>query len=1259
MAEIQDELLAAACERIWAYEHPAYVKNSELRYLAVNAAFARLFNLQPSDIVGLRGDEIGEATGHEDRQEHERRCLVFGNAERARYFHPFGGGSFTIAMERQRLSGDVSIVTGIFTPSTDILASSLMASELRLPRDEDGLSSADLQRVRDALESLDRPVAIFAEDGRELVVNAAYRERGEAPEREPDTVVENALDVMGAGVAIFGADDRLTYVNRSMREFYRVLLGDTVEGALDLPTLTAALYDMEVGPQPDGPGDKAAWVEARLRNYGLPLFESVARTAGGWMRLVTQRRPDGVLVALRMDVTALKENEGRLHKHTQEISLYRALLDELPVASFMRDESQRMIFANRAYQMLIGQSAEELIGKTTRDMFPLQGDEFHQENQRVLDSGTLIESEVIYRRPDGTVVPTISRLYRVTTIDEKNYLIGSITDTSVLKKREDQLIVAQHAAEAAKSDLESIVESLQVGIVVVDDDSVIELVNGAFEALWDGALPALKGKPLAALLRFQQARAAAEPGATECSTHNHDEWFCAIRSGEFSPREVTYATGRTLIEAGQPISGGRCLLTYIDITERREREREVLETRSALEDIGRLVKDALSSMSQGLMIIDSGCVVLVNEALHGMVTLPPHLLEAGAALADIFRHCVEKGVYGIYDGRRVEAAEFEVLLRPDRNVSLTIFSGLSRWLQLDSTPTGHGRMVLVFSDITELKAREEQLQQLVLRAETADKAKSEFLANMSHEIRTPMNGVLGMAELLAKSSLDTRQKTFIDIMVKSGNALLTIINDILDFSKIDAGQMTLRKMPFNLVEAIEDVATLLSTRAAEKDIELVVRGAADMPASVVGDAGRFRQIVTNLVGNAVKFTDRGHVLIAMRAAPGEDNCVTITLTIEDTGAGIPSEKLSSVFEKFSQIDSSSTRRHEGTGLGLAITDGLVRLFGGTLDVSSTVGSGSTFTVTLPMALDRAGVAKRTIPANIRGARVLVVDAHDVTRETACSQLADWGFDVTAVAASQEAIDLIDAACSMGVPVETVVVDRHMEDAGGGPLASAIRTFAPDVGMVVLSSLNEPHEGGLLDALDIDAHLMKPVRAELLRETVCDVVRAARANGSAVPAKAVAAHATALPAPAEAPTVGPDGEEAVDVLVAEDNEVNQILFTQLLEGAGVSFHIVANGVDAVEAFARLRPRMILMDVSMPVMNGHQAAGAIREREKILGTRVPIVAVTAHVLDGDHETCLASGMDDYLVKPISAEKLEDAVHRWLEAGHSSGARRATLH
>ncbi|WP_315924765.1 response regulator [Mesorhizobium sp. SP-1A] len=557
----------------------------------------------------------------------------------------------------------------------------------------------------------------------------------------------------------------------------------------------------------------------------------------------------------------------------------------------------------------------------------------------------------------------------------------------------------------------------------------------------------------------------------------------------------------------------------------------------------------------------------------------------------------------------------------------------------------------------------------LFKAEAADRAKSEFLANMSHEIRTPMNGVLGMAELLAKTELTPRQKTFTDVIVKSGNALLTIINDILDFSKINAGQLTLDPTPFRIAEAVEDVATLVSARVAEKNIELIVRVDPRLPAYVVGDAGRFRQIITNLLGNAVKFTEKGHVLIDVSGETA-DGIAHLKIRVEDTGIGIPADKLQNVFEQFAQVDGSSTRRHEGTGLGLAIAARLVDLMNGQIGVESEIGRGSVFWFSVPMPAHEAVSRDEVVPVDVTGARVLVIDDNPVNRDILLEQLRSWSFDCAAAESGAVGLAFLDRAVQLGAHVDCVVLDYQMPGMTGADVARAIAADdrLASIPVVLLTSVDQVDFGRLIVEFGIAAHLTKPARSAVLLGTVISVIQKARSQSSkpaqfvrqSPPPVAAAgnqpAPARSLQAPAPAFTVirgtpaqaDPDPAAAnrpVEILVAEDNEVNQLVFGQILSGLGLSYRIAANGRTAVEMYRALAPRLILMDVSMPEMNGYEATRAIRAIEEAGGARTPIIGVTAHALKGDRDKCIEAGMDDYLAKPISPDRLSAKIATWL--------------
>ncbi|MER9657087.1 response regulator [Mesorhizobium sp. M0152] len=544
------------------------------------------------------------------------------------------------------------------------------------------------------------------------------------------------------------------------------------------------------------------------------------------------------------------------------------------------------------------------------------------------------------------------------------------------------------------------------------------------------------------------------------------------------------------------------------------------------------------------------------------------------------------------------------------------------------------------------------------KAEAADRAKSEFLANMSHEIRTPMNGVLGMAELLAKTELTTRQKTFTDVIVKSGNALLTIINDILDFSKINAGQLTLDPAPFRLTEAVEDVATLVSARVAEKNLELIVRVDPRLPAHVVGDAGRFRQIVTNLVGNAVKFTEKGHVLIDVGGEIVND-VVQLKLRVEDTGIGIPAEKLQNVFEKFAQVDGSSTRRHEGTGLGLAIAARLVDLMAGKIGVESEIGRGSVFWFAVPLPAHHADTRDAAVPVDVTGARVLVIDDNPVNREILLEQLRGWSFDCAAAESGAIGLAFLDRAWQLGAAVDCIILDYQMPGMNGADVARAIAADSrlSSIPVVLLTSVDQVDFGKMIIDFGIAAHLTKPARSAVLLGTVISVVQKARSQvgkaqfvrepvrppPAAAPAFTVIRGPAMPVAPAPESTATPNGP--IDILIAEDNDVNQLVFGQILNGLGLSYRIAGNGRTAVEMYRSLRPRLILMDVSMPEMNGYEATRAIRAMEAPAGAHIPIIGVTAHALKGDRDKCIDAGMDDYLPKPVSPDRLGAKIGTWL--------------
>ncbi len=550
-----------------------------------------------------------------------------------------------------------------------------------------------------------------------------------------------------------------------------------------------------------------------------------------------------------------------------------------------------------------------------------------------------------------------------------------------------------------------------------------------------------------------------------------------------------------------------------------------------------------------------------------------------------------------------------------------------------------------------------------IRAENAERAKSEFLANMSHEIRTPMNGVMGMAELLSKTKLDSKQAMFTDVIVKSGASLLSIINDILDLSKLDAGQMKLFPIAFDIREEIEGLAILVSAKGVENDVELIVRVDPNVPAILVGDTGRIRQIVTNLVGNAVKFTESGHVLVDVNLGDGncgEDGTASIHVSVSDTGIGIPNDRLDAVFEKFSQVDSSATRKHEGTGLGLSICSHLIKLMDGEIGASSEPGLGSTFWFKITLPIGEANPKSDPIRYAASDTKILIVDDNEVNLRILIEQMECWGFSWVAVGSGEEALNAIKQAYERNDKIDAAIIDYHMPSMTGGALVQKIRSTSSmaELPVLMLTSVDETEEGRAFMSLEVQAHLMKPARSTLLLEALLKILgRGSECQDSSDHLVEEEKHPPSVNLQEqEIDSAGRHQEniaaqsrtaigKRVEVLVCEDNDINQEVLCQILESLNLTYKVAKDGGEGVSLFKHLRPDLVLMDVSMPRMDGLEATKAIRAFEAHNDRRTPIIGVTAHALVGDKEKCLEAGMDDYLSKPISAGLLKEKLNLWL--------------
>jgi two-component system, sensor histidine kinase and response regulator len=935
----------------------------------------------------------------------------------------------------------------------------------------------------------------------------------------------------------------------------------------------------------------------------------------------------GVLcISILLTLRKRRETEEEL---TRNVHQHRRLLDEAP-DSMVIHNMVRVLYANTAAAVLHGAtSPNDLIGIDPATLIPGDKNDVVREHRlQALREGKVMRTESVGRRRlDGSVIETDTIGIPIEWNGESCILIQS-RDMSERRTQQRQIVEREAQAQRAQAQLSAFMDHSPSGMYLKDRDLKVTMVNRAYEKFYGLDVNELVGSPVGKWLPKQIA--------DDVDTLDLE----ILRCGEMldMEAEVENAEGelRTLILNKFPIYAANGDIVGIggvntDVTEVRGQEAEVRKTQARLSAY-------IDHIPMMVMLLDRDSnILMVNSQYEKFFGIDA---EDVIGHTSEIRYSDKQLAHVLEENRRV----CETLEATERVLPLRNAAGEERQLHKIKFPIVTGGNVpvtvgVVLTDITEQKRHEHELEAARDDAEAANRAKSAFLANMSHEIRTPMNGVFGMADLLARSSLTPDQQRYLNTIRGSGEALLGVINNVLDVSRIEAGEFRLDTSTFNLHDLIAEATELFAETASLKNVFIAHKISANVPQWVQGDSVRLRQVFINLIGNGIKFTKDGAVVVHAIRIGGSDDDALIRFEVTDTGIGIEREKVVSLFDPFQQADGSITRKFGGTGLGLSIADHIVKLMGGRIDVDSQPGQGSGFQFSINMTIDNSKPSSDDdVVGNIENKRLLIVDDNAINREILTDFARDWRTDFVVTASAPAAQAAMREAMQAGRPFDVALIDIVMPHMDGIALAQwiAAQDFGAKTKLIGLTSFNWDGDSTVSREAGFSKFATKPVRRSELARLIEEVL--------ADPADRTAEPDDLKEFAAELPYTATYN---ANVLLAEDNPVNLELAQEYLTRLGCTVTVAHNGQQAVDRFSDAQFDLILMDVQMPELDGIEATRRIRDIEARNGARrIPIIAATAHAFQEDREKCIIAGMDDFLSKPFTGQDIIPILDRWLE-------------